>query len=436
MLALDKLFAPLALALACAFAPGCTLETVERDETSETSEDAISNVPQSVVERQSIGNCWIYAHASWLESMNLKATGKEFDSSQTYVTYWHWFEQVVNGEINGEKEISTGGWFRTANYLVTTYGLAAEKDFAPSDGDAEMSQEQSKALATMNRELSTGRLATDAARKDRRLVRLVLDEAFALSPEVRAQLDKVFGKTAVRNLTTKSRTTGKLLANTANTFVIRPSAFPVAYTRWDSAAKKAVPVSTNLETAAKEWREVSYPSWTSGRRDVQIRAQRALHDAQPVPLSWFVDFNALSNSTSSGSPQGSFTKVLLDKAGPGRQGGHMTVFEDYEVTLPSGEVLAAGVTLDPTKAADKAKLDAALAPTAKLSFFRIKNSWGASRLDRGFVPGMGGYHDLHMDYLDGPLKSCTETENAKPLAERGCNSSTAGLRAVYLPPGY
>jgi len=71
-----------------------------------------------------------------------------------------------------------------------------------------------------------------------------------------------------------------------------------------------------------------------------------------------------------------------------------------------------------------------------VKFFRVKNSWGSSRLDRGFVPGMGGYHDLYMDYLNGPLKSCTETEGAKPLSERGCNSSTPGLRAVWLPPGY
>lgn len=436
MFSIHKALGPLALAFACAAAPACALQPTSDEDGSEVSEDAITDVPQSVVERQAIGNCWIYAHASWLESMNLKATGKEFDSSQTYVTYWHWFEQVVNGEIDGEKEISTGGWFRTANYLVTTYGVAAEKDFAPSDADAEMSTVQKNALTKVNQELSTGRLATDSARRDRKLVRQVLDEAFGLSPAVRAQLDKVFGKTVARNLTTKSRTTGKLLASTANTFVIRASSFKTAYTRWDATAKKSVPVSTTLDVAAKEWREVSYPTWTSGRRDVQIRLQRALHDAQPVPLSWFVDFNALSSSASSGSPQGSFTKALLDKSGPGRQGGHMTVFEDYEVTLPSGEVLAAGTTLDASKPADKAKLDAALSPSAKIRFYRIKNSWGAARLDRGFVPGMGGYHDLYADYIDGPLKSCTETENEKPLAERGCTSSTPGLRAVYLPPGY
>ncbi len=426
---LRSLVAPSLLALA--LSTGCAMNTADREEdvTEGASEDAISDVPQSVVERQSIGNCWIYAHASWFESMYLTATGNQYDSSQSYVTYWHWFEQIANGEIDGEKEISTGGWFRTANYLVKTYGVAAEKDFIPTDANNEMSNAQSSALSKVNQELATGRLSTTTARRNRQLVRQVLDEAFGLSTSVRGQLDKVFGKTVARNLTTRSKTTGKLLASTANTFVVRASAFPAAYKKWDATQKKSVAVKTNLEVAANEWREVSYSSWN--RRDTQIRVQRAMHDAQPVPLSWFVDFNALANS---GDLQGSFSKVTLDKMGPGRQGGHMTVMEDYEVTLPSGEILKAGTTLDPV--ADKAKLDAALSPSATIKFFRIKNSWGSSRLDRGFVPGMGGYHDLYMDYLNGPLKQCDETENAKPLAERGCDSSTAGLRAVYLPPGY
>lgn len=426
---LRTLVAPSLLALACM--TGCALNTADRDEdvTEGASDDAITDVAQSVVERQAIGNCWIYAHASWFESMYLTATGDQFDSSQSYVTYWHWFEQIANGEVGSDNEISTGGWFRTANYLIKNYGVAAEKDFIPTDANNEMSNAQSAALAKMNTELKTGRLSTAAARRNRQLVRQVLDESFGLSTSVRAQLDKVFGKTVARNLTTRSKTTGKLLATTANTFVVRASAFPAAYKKWDATAKKSTLVKTNLEVAATEWREVSYSSWN--RRDTQIRIQRALHDAQPVPLSWFVDFNALANS---GALQGSFSKQTLDLGNPGRQGGHMTVFEDYEATLPGGEVLKAGTTLDPVN--DKTKLDAALSTGTTIKFFRIKNSWGSSRLDRGFVPGMGGYHDLYMDYLNGPLKQCDETENAKPLAERGCDSTTAGLRAVWLPPGY
>ena len=39
-----------------------------------SSSSDITDVPQSDVERQSIGNCWLYAEASWVESMHLSAT--------------------------------------------------------------------------------------------------------------------------------------------------------------------------------------------------------------------------------------------------------------------------------------------------------------------------------------------------------------------------
>ena len=43
------------------------------------SSDDITDVNHTDVERQSIGNCWLYAHATWIESMNLTATGTAFD---------------------------------------------------------------------------------------------------------------------------------------------------------------------------------------------------------------------------------------------------------------------------------------------------------------------------------------------------------------------
>jgi len=55
-----------------------------------------------------------------------------------------------------------------------------------------------------------------------------------------------------------------------------------------------------------------------------------------------------------------------------------------------------------TKPEDKTLLDAALLPSTTVEFFRVKNSWGSARPDRAFAPGMPGYHDLHLDYLDGP----------------------------------
>src|SRR3954468_1747366 len=80
-----------------------------------TGSDDIVSVPQTDVERQSIGNCWIYAEASWVESMHKAATGESFDTSQSYWTYWHWFDQVTSGMAPA---ISTGGNWQTANSIV------------------------------------------------------------------------------------------------------------------------------------------------------------------------------------------------------------------------------------------------------------------------------------------------------------------------------
>ncbi|MBS2013395.1 MAG: hypothetical protein JST00_10935 [Deltaproteobacteria bacterium] len=428
-------FAPLAMLLLAPVGLGCSLapEDVGDADATESSEAEISSVPQSVVERQSIGNCWIYAHASWLESLHQAATGETYDSSQSWQTYWHWFEQLVNGETAGEEELQTGGWFRTSNYLTERYGIAPEAAFIPEDVASEMSSRQKSALDRVNAEMKAGgRLATPTSRRNRRLVRQILDEAFQLSPEVRTQMNKVFGTTATRNLTTRSRTTGRLLANTEGTFIVRPTDFSVAYTRFDAATRTSVPVSTTLAQAMIDWRSAYYSTWNG--RSTLIRVQRALHDRQPVVASWFVDFNAMSNFDQPGAPRGSFTKTLLDRSGPGRQGGHMTVFHDYEARLANGELLAAGIDLD--RVADADKLEAALDPSTTIVKLRVKNSWGSARADRGFVPELPGYHDLHLDYLNGPIQACTETENLKPLEERGCTMRRTPLNEVILPPGY
>ena len=37
--------------------------------------EGISDVDHTAVKRQSIGNCWIYAHATWIESMHKSGHG-------------------------------------------------------------------------------------------------------------------------------------------------------------------------------------------------------------------------------------------------------------------------------------------------------------------------------------------------------------------------
>ena len=69
---------------------GCAVEADQAEEEGEVnaSTDAITDVNHSRVKRQSIGNCWIYAAASWAESLAKSASpsGSELNMSESYWT--------------------------------------------------------------------------------------------------------------------------------------------------------------------------------------------------------------------------------------------------------------------------------------------------------------------------------------------------------------
>src|SRR4051794_15324828 len=97
-MALRSLVATVALVIgssAATLASGCAAPSDQGPVA--TGSDDIVDVPQTDVERQSIGGTWIYAHASWVESMHATATGESFDVSQSYWSYWHWFDQIAGG---------------------------------------------------------------------------------------------------------------------------------------------------------------------------------------------------------------------------------------------------------------------------------------------------------------------------------------------------
>ncbi len=391
-----------------------------------SSESDITDVNHTDVERQSIGNCWLYAQASWVESMNLTRTGEAFDISQSYWTYWHWYGEIT-GYMYGD-EISTGGNQWTSNDIIRERGIMAELDFVKEDSVGEMSSRQSSALKKLNAELKDGRLKTSESRRDYALVRDVMDEAWQLEPEVSAQLDAVFGE--------DGQTTLNDGGNVEGSNIIDPSTFLVSYTARDYDGNVTLK-ETNVLEAISDWRDVSYPSWGSDietkRRNFLIRVQRALHDGQPVVITWDVDFNAMENDMDN-PLVGSFNMTTLGEAGgPGRQGGHMTVLEDYEAETEEFGLLKAGETLDPNNEEDAAKLDALLLPSTDIKFLRIKNSWGSLRPDRGFAPGFPGYHDLYTDYLNGPIKFCPSVEDK---TNENCTSTSTPLSKVMLPPGY
>ncbi len=413
---LRSVVVPAILALAPTFA-GCV-----SDPSSQS--DDITDVEHTDVERQSIGNCWIYAEASWVESMHLQATGEKYDASQSYWTYWHWYKQITQEQPD---QIETGGFFSEAGEIIQARGIMPEAKFVKEDSASEMSTRQKSALDKMNQELSTGRLKDYASRSDKALVRKVLDESWQLSSTVKGYITKVFGKDG-------AKTFDQDTISTKGTSIVAPSAFKVRYTERLTNPKVPTVKDTTLDVAISEWTEANYPSYSdTSKRNFQIRVQQALHDRQPVVITWKVDFNAMEGTDP--ATRGSFNMTTLKKSGkPGHQGGHMTVLEDYEADTKEFGALKAGVTLDPTKPEDKKKLDAALLPSTIVKFFRIKNSWGALRDDRSSAPGFPGYHDLYMDYMNGPINFCPDAP--EPHSYESCKTKATPFEGVVLPPGY
>ncbi len=407
----------------------CSTAEVQAPEGAdeESNENALVDVSHTPVEDQSIGNCWIYAKASWTESMHLRATGESFDVSQSYWTYWDWFDKITSGSssyLETKKDsagkttvsVSTGGSWDVSNNLIRKYGVVSEVDFAPDDAVTEMSYVQELAEEAINASLTSGVLSTSSARKNKKLVRSELNNAFMLSATVVASMNQVFGESTERNFSQTSA------PSTSGTPFINAKAFQVAYPRLSKSTVSET--KTTLSEAMNSWVSVSYPSSTSSRRALQIRAQKALHASAPVAISWKVDFNALDRISTSPT-YGSFNmKTLLGKGTVGSQGSHQTVLEDYEVKLPDGTTLEAGITLDPV--ADKSKFDSALLTTSEIVFLRTKNSWGSTYYP---TEGKAGYHDLYMDYLNGPIDWCNSDRSS-------CTTKTTPLTAFVLPPGF
>jgi hypothetical protein len=404
-------------------ATGCAVTADDAgDEETAASTDAITDVNHSKVKRQSIGNCWIYATASWAESLNKSASASgnaEMNMSESYWTYWHWFDQIANGSASSE--VSTGGHYATSAEIINRYGVMSEGTFIASESADEMSLRQKSALGKINASLKSGALSTPEARRDRALVRRELDAAWELAPGVRAQLTRVFGAAVIRTLdksTVSTSFSSIKRAKDIKASLRDPDTHqPVVATLQDAIGTRSSSWSGD-RTGRLAWQMASYPSSPSARRTMLARVQRAMHDKQPVVMSWYVDFNALDD-------QGRFA---APPATPGHQGGHMVVVEDYQINgVPGFGTLKAG-TLETRPEA----LQAALDPAAKIEFIRIKNSWGSYRADRQFV--LPGYHDLYMKYLDGPTKHCTQNETDTGSTS-DCYDDTP-LNDFVLPPGY
>ena len=386
------------------------------DDGAGSSTDDITSVNQSAVKRQSIGNCWLYATTSWLEALNKAATSQEVNTSESWLTYWHWYEQLANGRAGAE--IETGGGWETAAGLIARYGVTLEKDFIKAEAESEMSSRQSSALNAVNLSLKSGALKDAVARRDKKAIRKELDA------ETTSRINAVFGEGVEKTLDRA------YIAAAPGNGVIRAIDFPARLKDAQSGQFVKATLADAVGTGASSWnpREgkfafntVAYPSDALARRGFWKRVQKALHDEVPVMISWKVDFNALTTDSH-------FSFEQLQTRGPGRHGGHMTVAHDYQADVPGIGILKAG------EPATKEQMEKALSDDTKIIFLRVKNSWGGIRPDRWNQAAIPGYHDLDYSYLNGPIKVCPGED--APADPSVCTGTVVPFGDAVLPPGY
>lgn len=413
-----SLFAPLSASRLVVLAALAATSVAAGCDGAESNEDNVTDVKNSNVKNQSIGNCWAYASIGWAESLHLTATGTELNLSESWISYWHWYEEIAGAPNRSVQQLaqldkgqlSTGGWYGLAAEIMHRYGVIDEGKFIPEEEEAARSSRQSSALNAINASLKSGVLKDAAARKDRKLVKQELDKAWGLSESTIKMLDETFGED-------RSRTLSSGAAPAVDTIRL-PSSITVGtdITLADAIGEPSSSFDFLKRKGTFAWNEERYPSSDSARRTMQTRMQKAMHDGMPVIMTWFVDFAAMDSQNRFMAPPGV----------PGRQGGHMTLVEDYEINdVPGFGTLKAGILVT-----DPAALDAALSPDANLAFIRIKNSWGTGIAPNESGEAFRGYHDLYMDYLDASLTRCTESNGDKC----GIKSKSTGLTGLVLPP--
>ena len=355
----------------------------------------VTDVPHTVVKRQSIGNCWLYATATWAEALHLKSTTQEVDMSESYWTYWHWFDQIKSAGTS----IETGGSWEEASRIIAKRGWMTEEEFIPSEKGVEMSLAQSRAESIINTALAKGgKLHTQKSRSKKNMM-AVLDEAFGVN---------------MKDLQAK--------AHKASEFIVGKNADGT-----DVTLDKII----NNSGDASEWQSVYYPQArgdrplseeTEARRKAILkRVMKALNDRQPVIMSVMVEFNGLKTD-----PYATFDYDYLQAAGSmGGQGGHLVVLEDYTVNnVPGIGFLGEGDMSDELKAA---------ALDGDIVTIKSKNSWGANRPSRGLADGHTAFT---IDYLNRAISWMYSDESKGQVASPTNSYKASALSEFVLPVGY
>ena len=348
-------------------------------DSNEQSEVAVTTVAHSqVVKRQTINNCWIYAAASWLESLSIASGSGDLDVSESYWAYWHWYKELsvgIDGSGHGRKKLEEGGGWHLGKGIVREFGWVTEAEFIPAEASSVASDRQKCALDMVKRELEPdGRLyyssfdKREEVRSHEKVVAL-LNEAFTCGDS-----NQPVDGEAVRNQFARAA------ADTMLNFPGETSKISLdeMYDEWDvwQPAGRLETKSSKMLPLQKD------QNFFNG---LSLALRQALNDGMPVVLGFNLDFNAVNPDN------GMFDLNSYAKSEDSKKAAHMIVLSDYAVTNAPGF----GDLPEGNLSADKK----AAALSGDLAYIVAKNSWGtaATRDNREWIKD--GYSRLTWDYL-------------------------------------
>ena len=330
-------------------------------QTKNNSKLDVSDIEHTPVKRQSIGNCWLYATSTWAESLHLAASGENVNLSESYWTYWDWFNKISRGTT--EKIDTSGSWW-SASQIIRQQGYMIEGDFIPTEADEQMSYRQRQAESAINEALSTGSLKNLRTRTNESIM-AALDQAFDVNMTEKLQ---------------QSHAATELKTN-----------------KWGDGSD--ITLADEISGGRHGWTSVNYPQlfgkdasegFFMKRQRAQLlhRVLKAVNDKKPVIMSSMVEFSALNTENKATFEYDLYIQKGLSTG----QGGHLIVLEDYTVdNVPNIGSIGEG---DVSPELKQAALD------GDVKTLVVKNSWGTDRPDRGLSDG---YTRFTMDYLNRPL---------------------------------
>jgi hypothetical protein len=398
------------------------LVSCQDSQTAQTSDPKVTTVKHTPVKRQSIGNCWLYAHSTWLESMLLNYDGKIVNVSESYWTYWRFFEKLRRGnvQLGEEEEFATGGSWGISRQLILDHGWVEEENFIPDSNINDWSAPQACAVDYLETALRDPEHVLNKRPSDD-VIKQHLNEAFSCknpSEELLRTVRINFGRTTlpvynVENIDEVKKTKAHKAADTKikilNTGTVTDLASMVK--SWKDEDLTTFP---NIYSEF-EGKKLQTQAAASNFRTMEQRIKKALNDNQPVVISFFVSFNAADAN-------GIFNLDRLAETGSlGSTGGHMVVAKDYTVRK------VAGVEFERLGEGDMDAELKAKALDGEMDYLVVKNSWGMNRSDRPWLAD--GSSRLSWDYL---TNGYYDENNAK----KPQGSMSTFLWSVALPPGY